>query len=339
MVRLEPRRQHSQAMVYLSPVLATLMTLIVGGIIFSFMGKNPFDALYTFFILPINNSYGISELFVKATPLVIIAIGLSMGFRANVWNIGAEGQLTMGAIFGGGLALYFYDSESMFLLPAMFVLGAIGGAFWGGIPALLRTRFNANEILTSLMLTYVATLFLSFLVHGPWRNPEGFNFPESRPFPDAGLLPVIYDGTRVHLGTAFAVLVVIAGWILLSKSVIGFQLRVVGKAPQAAPPCRVPPETHGLVYPVAGRRTFRSCRFVRGCRADWPVAACHIARLRLYRNYCCLPWTVASAGYPVWRADYGADISGWGIGPDYVGAAKCGDRPVSGDFAVLPAGL
>jgi simple sugar transport system permease protein len=221
-------------MIYLSPVLAILMTLIVGGIIFSFMGKNPFDALYTFFILPINNSYGISELFVKATPLVIIAIGLSMGFRANVWNIGAEGQLTMGAIFGGGLALYFYDSESMFLLPAMFVLGAIGGAFWGGIPALLRTRFNANEILTSLMLTYVATLFLSFLVHGPWRNPEGFNFPESRSFPDAGLLPVIYDGTRVHLGTAFAVLVVIAGWILLSKSVIGFQLRVVGKAPQAA---------------------------------------------------------------------------------------------------------
>lgn len=234
MVRLEPRRQHSQAMVYLSPVLAILMTLFFGGIIFFFMGKNPFEALYTFFILPINNSYGISELFVKATPLVIIAIGLSMGFRANVWNIGAEGQLTMGAIFGGGLALYFHDSESMFLLPAMFVLGAIGGAFWGAIPALLRTRFNANEILTSLMLTYVATLFLSFLVHGPWRNPEGFNFPESRPFPDAALLPIIYDGTRVHLGTAFAVLVVIAGWILLSKSVIGFQLRVVGKAPQAA---------------------------------------------------------------------------------------------------------
>ena len=127
MVRLEPRRQHSQAMVYLSPVLAILMTLFVGGIIFSFMGKNPFDALYTFFILPINNSYGLSELFVKASPLVIIAIGLSMGFRANVWNIGAEGQLTMGAIFGGGLALYFHDSESMFLLPAMFVLGAISG--------------------------------------------------------------------------------------------------------------------------------------------------------------------------------------------------------------------
>jgi len=234
LIRLEPRRQHSQTMVYLSPVLAIIMTLVVGGIIFAFMGKNPFDALYTFFILPISNSYGVSELLVKATPLVIIAVGLAMGFRANVWNIGAEGQLTMGAIFGGGLALYFYDSDSALLLPAMLIFGAIGGAFWGAIPALLRTRFNANEILTSLMLTYVATLFLSFLVHGPWRNPEGFNFPESRPFPDAGLLPVIFDGTRVHLGTAIALLVVIAGWLLLSKSVIGFQLRVVGKAPQAA---------------------------------------------------------------------------------------------------------
>ncbi|PKR56661.1 ABC transporter permease [Thalassospira lohafexi] len=234
MIRLEPRRSHSQAMVYLSPVLAIVMTLIVGGIIFAFMGKNPLEALYTFFILPISDSYGVSELFVKATPLVIIAVGLAMGFRANVWNIGAEGQLTMGAIFGGGLALYFYDSQSVFLLPAMLVFGAIGGALWGAIPALLRTRFNANEILTSLMLTYVATLFLSYLVHGPWRNPEGFNFPESRPFPDAGLLPIIYDGTRVHLGTAIAVFVVIAGWLLLSKSLIGFQLRVVGKAPQAA---------------------------------------------------------------------------------------------------------
>ena len=121
MIRLEPRRSHSQAMVYLSPVLAIVMTLVVGGIIFAFMGKNPLEALYTFFILPISNSYGVSELLVKATPLVIIAIGLAMGFRANVWNIGAEGQLTMGAIFGGGLALYFYDSQSVFLLPAMLV--------------------------------------------------------------------------------------------------------------------------------------------------------------------------------------------------------------------------
>jgi len=201
---------------------------------FVFIALTPFDAVFTLFIQPTSDISFISEVFVTGTPVVIIAVGLAMWFRATVWNIGAEGQLTMGAIFGGGLALYFYDSESMFLLPGMLVLGALGGAFWGAIPALLRTRFNANEILTSLMLTYVATLFLSFLVHGPWRNPEGFNFPESRPFPDAGLLPVIYDGTRVHLGTALAVFVVIAGWLLLSKSVIGFPLRVVGKAPQSA---------------------------------------------------------------------------------------------------------
>ncbi|MDP2698940.1 ABC transporter permease [Thalassospira sp.] len=234
LIRLEPRRQHSQAMVYLSPVLAIILTLMAGMVIFSIMGKDPLRALHTFFILPVNNIYGITELFVKATPLVIIAIGLAMGFRANVWNIGAEGQLTMGAIFGGGLALLFHDSTSVFLLPAMLVMGALGGAFWAAIPAWLRTRFNANEILTSLMLTYVGVLVLSYLVHGPWRSPDGFNFPESRPFPAAALLPVIYDGTRVHLGSLIALLAVVGGWILLSKSVIGFQLRVVGKAPQAA---------------------------------------------------------------------------------------------------------
>jgi simple sugar transport system permease protein len=234
MIRLEPRRQHSQKMIYLSPLLAIVLTLISGAIIFAFMGKDPIEALYTFFIMPINNAYGIGELCVKATPLVIIAVGLAMGFRANVWNIGAEGQLTMGAIFGGGLALAFYDSTSVFLLPGMFVMAAVGGAFWGAIPAWLRTRFNANEILTSLMLTYVATLFLSYLVYGPWRNPEGFNFPESRAFPDAALLPIIYDGTRVHLGAVFALLIVAGGWVLLTKSVVGFQLRVVGQAPQAA---------------------------------------------------------------------------------------------------------
>lgn len=234
MIRLEKRREYSKGMVYFSPVLAVIMTVIVGGIIFAFMGKNPFSALYAFFVMPINNLYGLSELVLKATPLVMIGVGLAIGFRANVWNIGAEGQLTMGAVFGGGLALYFYDSDSAWLLPGMMVLGVIGGALWAAIPAFLRTRFNANEILTSLMLTYVATLLLSYLVHGPWRDPDGFNFPESRAFPDAGLLPIIFDGTRVHIGSIVALFVVVAGWVLLSRSLVGFQVRVVGGAPRAA---------------------------------------------------------------------------------------------------------
>jgi simple sugar transport system permease protein len=120
------------------------------------------------------------------------------------------------------------------LLPVMIVAGALGGMAWAAIPAWLKTRFNANEILTSLMLTYVAILFLSYLVHGPWRDPEGFNFPESRMFPDAGTMPVLVEGTRMHFGAILALLAVVGGWLILAKALIGFQLRVVGVAPVAA---------------------------------------------------------------------------------------------------------
>lgn len=234
MVRLEPRGEVSKAWIYLSPITAIGLTLLSGLIIFGALGKDPLLALYTYFVQPLTTEYGLTELGVKATPLVLIGIGLSMGFRANVWNIGAEGQFTIGALFGGGLAIWFHDSESLFLLPAMLVFGIIGGALWGAIPAFLKTRFNANEILTSLMLTYVAILILSYLIHGPWRDPGGFNFPESRIFPDVGLMPILVEGSRLNFGSIIALLVVLGGWVLIAKSVIGFQLRVVGKAPNAA---------------------------------------------------------------------------------------------------------
>ncbi len=233
-VRLEPRGQHSQAMVLLSPVLAVVLTLFSGLVIFALLGKDPFEALYTFFVLPLTTLYGLTELGVKATPLVLIAIGLSFGFRANVWNIGAEGQLTVGAIVGGGLGLWFYDSESVLLLPAMMLAGILGGMLWAAIPALLKTRYNANEILTSLMLSYVALLLLSYMVHGPYKDPEGYGFPESRMFSGAGTLPLLLDGSRLHLGALLALAAVAAGWVLLSRAVIGFQLRVIGLAPAAA---------------------------------------------------------------------------------------------------------
>ena len=234
MIRLEPRGQHSTTMLYLSPVLAVVLTLVFGLIVFALLGKDPLLALFTFFIMPLTSLQGVSELLVKATPLVLIGIGLAMGFRANVWNIGAEGQLTIGAIFGGGVAILFHDSDSLLLLPAMIVCGVLGGMAWAAIPAWLRTHFNANEILTSLMLTYVAVLLLSYLVHGPWRDPGGYNFPETRLFPDAGTMPQLIPGMRVHLGGIFALLAVFSGWVILSKAVIGLQLRVVGLAPAAA---------------------------------------------------------------------------------------------------------
>lgn len=232
--RLEPRGAVSQSMLYLTPVIAVVLTLIAGVILFAALGFDPWKSLYVFFVKPVSSIYGVSELLLKATPLALIALGLAMGFRANVWNIGAEGQLTFGAICGGGIALWFFEVEGLWILPLMVVASLIGGMMWGAIPAWLKTRFNANEILTSLMLTYVATLFLSVLVHGAWRDPQGYNFPQSRQFSESALLPVILDGTRLHVGALITLFVIAAGWVLISRSFIGFQIKVVGQAPTAA---------------------------------------------------------------------------------------------------------
>ncbi|MEA3292661.1 MAG: ABC transporter permease [Pseudomonadota bacterium] len=230
---LVQRAKPSRLMSYLAPFLALLLTLATGVVLFSLLGVDPGRALYAYFIEPISTPYGLSELVVKATPLVLIGVGLAIGFRANVWNIGAEGQLTLGAIAGGGVALWLHDVDASWVLPLMFAAGVLGGMAWAGIPAFLRTRFNTNEILTSLMLTYVALLLLSTLVHGPWRDPDGYNFPESRIFSEAATLPVLFDGTRLHIGALFALLAVAAGWVLISRTLLGYRIRVLGAAPLA----------------------------------------------------------------------------------------------------------
>ena len=168
-----PRTQISSYVNFLVPLIAIVLTLLTGSLIFSLLGFNPIHSLYTFFISPISSLYGFSELLVKATPLALIAIGLSYCFKNNIYNIGAEGQLIMGAIFGGGVAIYFYNVEGFWLLPLMLLAGVIGGSLWALIPALLKTKFNTNEILTSLMLVYVATFILDYLVVGPWKDPSG----------------------------------------------------------------------------------------------------------------------------------------------------------------------
>ena len=233
-LKIEPRPEVSRTLLYVTPVLAVALTVVCGFFIFLFMGFNPFVTLYHFFISPLTSLYGLSELGVKAAPLIIIAVGLALGFRANIWNIGAEGQLTIGALAGGGVALLFWNQEGVWILPLMCLAGILGGMAYAAIPAFLKTRFDVNEILTSLMLTYVATLFLSILVYGPWRDPQGFNFPQSRMFTDSALLPMVLEGTRLHLGAVIALLVAVAAWVVLTRTVIGFEMRVVGQAPAAA---------------------------------------------------------------------------------------------------------
>lgn len=233
-LRLEPRPQPSRAMVYLSPIIAIALMLLFGLIIFLFLGQSPVRAFHAFFIEPINDLYGLGELLIKASPLALIALGLAVGFRANIWNIGAEGQLIMGAIASGGVALWFYESDSALVLPLMLVAGALGGMVWAGIPALLRTRFNTNEILVSLMLVYVATLTFSWLIHGPWRDPDGFGFPQSRLFSDSALLPVILEGTRTHAGVFLTAIALLLALLFFRWSIVAFQMRVAGLAPKAA---------------------------------------------------------------------------------------------------------
>ena len=234
LIRLEPRALPSKAMGYASPLVAAALTVIAGFILFGSLGQDPLTALYTFFVRPIDNTYGLAELVLKATPLLLCAVGLAVGFRGNVWNIGAEGQLTVGAICGGGLALAFYGNEGPWLLPLMVLGGALGGGAYGAIPAFLKTRFNANEILTSLMLTYVAIQVLGYLVHGPWRDPDGYNFPETRMFGDDALLPIIMEETRLHVGVILALIAAGLGWLLMSRTFFGFQVKVVGQALAAA---------------------------------------------------------------------------------------------------------
>ena len=236
MLRLERRPEASQAMSYLSPLIAIVLMLIGGLLLFTALGKDPVEGFRIFFINPISDSYGVSELFLKATPLMLCAIGLAVGFRANVWNIGAEGQLIVGAVAASAVALYFYESESSqwLVLGLMVVAGAIGGMLWATIPALLKIRFNTNEILVSLMLVYVAQLLVSWLVHGPMMDPDGFNFPQSRLFDDSALLPILVEGTRLNLAFAFAVSALLVGYIFMYRSFAGFQMQVAGYAKDAA---------------------------------------------------------------------------------------------------------
>jgi ABC-type uncharacterized transport system permease subunit len=232
---LEKRAERSTLVALASPLLAIALTLVTMSILFLILGKNPVTALYVYFIEPLTDSYTLMEIAVKASPLVMIAIGLSLCYLANVWNIGAEGQFLMGAVFGSYLAVVTNGTGAgPWVLPAMLVMGALGGALWAMIPALCKMRFGANEILTSLMLVYVADLILDYLVRGPWRDPKGMNFPVTVSFDPVATVPLIMDSGRLHGGVILTLIVVAAAAVMLGRTIKGFEIRVVGAAPRAA---------------------------------------------------------------------------------------------------------
>jgi len=232
--RLEARPEASRRMRYLSPIFAIALTLVGSLILFFALGKDPIESFKIFFFNPVRDLYGVSELFLKATPLMLIAVGLAVGYRANIWNIGAEGQFILGAIAATGVALYFQHSNSIWVLPMMIVAGAVGGGLWAAIPAFLRTRFHANEILVTLMMVYIAQFFSSWLIHDPWKDPQGFNFPQTTMFADSALLPLLIEGSRLNLAFLFALATLAVAYIFLERSFWGYQMQVSGQAESAA---------------------------------------------------------------------------------------------------------
>jgi ABC-type uncharacterized transport system permease subunit len=233
-LKIEPRGYESKFWRYASPVLALLLTGATSGLIFLAMGRPPGLTVYTFLIAPLLQQDGMQALVVKAAPLIMMGVGLSLAYRANVWNIGTDGQFTLGAICGGGVALAFPDVTPWVLFPTMMIAGTIGGMLNGGLVAWLRIRFNANEILTSLMFAYITQYLLVYLVTGPWRDPQGFGFPQTALFSDNALAPRLIADTNVHIGILLAPLIAIALWFMLEKTLLGYQFRVLGQATRAA---------------------------------------------------------------------------------------------------------
>ena len=234
MIRFEARDQPSTFWTYASPLLALGVTVAMGILLFVALGKDPVRGLQVFFWEPIRSPYALGELMVKATPLLIIALGLAVCFRSNVWNIGAEGQFVMGAVAAGGVALLAEKTTGPWIIPAILAAGVLGGMAWGGITALLRDRFNANEILVSLMLVYVADMVLSYLVFGPWKDPNGYNFPQTKTFEAVTQIPRLMAGSRVNIGIVLALLGVAGLWLFLFRTHAGFRQEVSGLAPAAA---------------------------------------------------------------------------------------------------------
>lgn len=233
-IRFEKRREPSKLMMVATPVGAVLLTMVLGAILFEALGYDGIRAVREIFFTPILASYKWQDVAAKAAPLILIGLGLSVGNRAKVWNIGAEGQYVIGAMSGAGVAYATQGLEGAWIIPVMLIAGIAGGMAWAAVPAFLKTRLNVNEILSSLMLTYVGLQVLNYLITGPWKDPNGHNFPQTAPFTPSQLMPHTLPGTPIPPGLVAAIVLALVFWLLMSRSVFGFQIRAVGESPQAA---------------------------------------------------------------------------------------------------------
>ena len=234
MLKFELRPQDSKFWRLASPLLALAITVVLGIGLFVLLGKDPVRGLQMFFWEPLKSAYALGELMVKATPLLVIALGLAVCYRSNVWNIGAEGQFVIGAVAASGVALLADKESGRWFVLAVLLAGVAGGMFWASITAWLKDKFHANEILVSLMLVYVADMVLGYLVYGPWKDPAGYNFPQTKNFEAVTQIPRLMTGSRVSVGLILALLGAVAVWIFLFRTRAGFAQQVGGMAPAAA---------------------------------------------------------------------------------------------------------
>ncbi|MEM1129013.1 MAG: ABC transporter permease [Pseudomonadota bacterium] len=233
-IGLARRDAASRAAMIGAPILALMLTCMTSLVLFALLSIPAGPALYALLLKPFLSWYSFSEVLLKMVPLLLIAQGLAIGFRANVFNIGAEGQFIIGAICASAFPVFYPDGNFPLMLPAMILSGAIGGMLYSAIAAVLRTRYGASEILVTLMLSLIAVQVLNYLLLGPWKDPMGFNFPQSVMFPQNALLPPLFEGTRTNVSLIFAILASALAYILVQHHFRGYQLRTAGLAPKAA---------------------------------------------------------------------------------------------------------
>lgn len=237
-IELERRVAQSPFIEFLAPLLAIVMAVLIGGALLAAIGKSPQQAFLVYFVDPFSDAWSLQELAIKASPLILIASGLAFCYRANLWNIGAEGQFVIGGLVGGTIAVVTHGMDhalgGYWILPAMLIAGALAGMLYAMIPAFLRVKVGASEILTSLMLVYIAEITLDYFVRGRLRDPKGFNFPQSVPFEDIARLPFLAEGERLHAGILFALAAVFLASFVFRRTLFGFDVKLVGSAPKAA---------------------------------------------------------------------------------------------------------
>lgn len=233
MIRLEKRAAPSPLTAVMVPVISIVLALLFGALFLAITGRDPLAIYIEMFSWAFGTSYGLSETVVKSIPLMLAGLGVALAFRMQLWNIGGEGQLFMGAFAATWVALNFPDQPAWLLLPVMFFVSALAGGVWGLLPAIPRAYWGVNEIITTLMLNYVAILWVDYLVYGPWRDPAGFNFPLTAKFSAGAVLPTLGD-SRIHIGLLFGLVIAVVLWVVFSRTKWGYEIRVIGDSPGAA---------------------------------------------------------------------------------------------------------